>query len=280
MKHTDGRFTGTRGYSIYFQCWEPEVAPKAILLLAHGAGEHSGRYYQFAQFFTGYGYAIAALDHQGHGSSDGTPGYVHSFGDYLADLQLFHRQLTNRFAGTPMMLLGHSMGGLVAGVYLLDHQEEFVGAILSGPAIKTDLEPGKLQLWLLRVVARVLPKMGILKLNPDGVSRDPDVVRDYIKDPLVFHGKLTARMASEMFAAMNAIQAGAPGIRLPILILHGGADVMTSPDGSRYLHDTITSSDNTLHIYPGLYHEIFNEPERSEVLAQVLEWCDSRLSTR
>ena len=278
MKHTDGRFTGTGGRSIYFQYWEPEAALKAVLLLAHGAGEHSGRYYQLAQFFTGYGYAVAALDHQGHGSSDGIPGYVNSFGDYLADLKIFHYQLNERFAGTPMILLGHSMGGLIASLYLLEHQDDFVGAILSGPAIKTDLEPGKLQRWLLRMVAILLPRLGILKLDPEGVSRDPNVVRHYIEDPLVFHGKMTARMASELFSAMNAIQARATGITLPILILHGGADVMTSPDGSRYLHDTIHSSDNTLQIYPSLYHEIFNEPERAEVLAQVLDWCEGRLN--
>ena len=277
MKHTDGRFTGTGGRSIYFQYWEPEAARKAVLLLAHGAGEHSGRYYQLAQYFTGYGYAVAALDHQGHGSSDGIPGYVNSFGDYLADFEVFHRQLKNQFAGTPMILLGHSMGGLIASLYLLEHQDDFVGAVLSGPAIKTGLEPGKLQRWLLRMVSILLPRLGILKLDPDGVSRDPDVVRRYIEDPLVFHGKMTARMASELFSAMNAIQARATGITLPILILHGGADVMTSPDGSRYLHQNIRSNDSTLHIYPGLYHEIFNEPERAEVLAQVLDWCEGRL---
>jgi alpha-beta hydrolase superfamily lysophospholipase len=277
MKHTDGRFTGSGGRSIYFQYWEPEAALKAVLLLAHGAGEHSGRYYQLAQFFTGYGYAVAAFDHQGHGNSDGIPGFVNSFGEYVEDLEIFHRQTTSKFFGTPMILLGHSMGGLIACLYTLEHQAEFVGAVLSGPAIMTDLEPGKLQQWLLKIVSKLLPRLGILKLDPDGVSHDPDVVRRYIEDPLVFHGKMTARMVRELFSAMNEIQARASGIALPILILHGGADAMTSPQGSRYLHENIRSNDNTLHIYPGLYHEIFNEPERAEVLARVLEWCDAHL---
>lgn len=278
MKHSEDRFTGIGERSIYFQCWEPEVALKAVFLLAHGAGEHGGRYQQLAQFFTGYGYAVAALDHQGHGNSDGSPGYVNSFDDYLADLAIFYRQVSNRFSDVPMFLLGHSMGGLIASLYLLRQQDDFRGGILSGAAIKTDLAPGKLQLWLLRLVALLVPKLGILKLNPDGVSRDPEVVRQYIEDPLVFHGKMSARMARELFAGMEAIQAGAAGITLPLLILHGGADVLTSPEGSQFLYDHVRSTDKTLHLYPGLYHEIFNEPERTQVLAQVLDWCDARLS--
>jgi len=279
MKHSDSRFTGTHNRSIYFQCWEPEVALRAVLLLAHGAGEHSGRYRHVAQFFTGYGYAVAALDHSGHGNSDGTPGYVDTFDDYVADLALFHRQISNRFPGVPMFLVGHSMGGLIASLYLLRGQTDFVGGILSGPAITTDLAPGKLQWWLLRILAVLAPRLGILKLNPDGVSRDPVVVKEYVGDPLVFHGKMSARMVRELFAGMNAIQRAAVGISLPMLVLHGGADVMTSPEGSRFLYDHIRSSDKTLQVYPGLYHEIFNEPERAEVLARVLDWCDNHLAS-
>jgi alpha-beta hydrolase superfamily lysophospholipase len=280
MKHSDGRFTGSAGRSIYFQCWEPELAPRAVLLLAHGLGEHSGRYLTLAQYFTGHNYAVAALDHNGHGHSDGTPGHVNAFDDYLFDLEIFHRQLANRFNNVPMFLLGHSMGGLIASNYLLlvRHQREFVGAILSGPAIKTDLEPGAVQLALLRLLALLLPRVGMLKLDANGVSRDPEVVRYYMEDPLVFHGKLSARMLRELFLGMHAIQTGAASIAVPILILHGGADVMTSPEGSRFLHQHISSSDKTLRIYPGLYHEIFNEPERAEVLADVLSWCDTRLA--
>lgn len=276
MKHSDDRFTGAGGRSIYFQCWEPENAPAAVLLVAHGAGEHSARYQHLAQYFTGHNYVVGALDHNGHGYSEGIPGHVDSFEDYVHDLVIFHRQLAARFPGLPMFLLGHSMGGLIACNYLLNYQGDFVGAILSGAAIKTDLEPGRLQMALLRLCAGLLPQLGILKLNASGVSRDPAVVRDYARDPLVFHGKMSARMCRELFAGMHVIQAKAARISLPILILHGGADVMTSPEGSRFLHQQVSSSDKSLKVYPGLFHEIFNEPERNEVLGDVLHWCESR----
>ncbi len=279
MKHSDGRFTGAGERSIYFQCWEPELTPRAVLLVVHGLGEHSARYQPLALYFTGNNYAVAALDHNGHGYSEGRPGYVDAFGDYLADLSLFHRQLATRFTGVPVFLLGHSMGGLIASNYLLHHQKDFVGGILSGPAIMSDLQPGRVQMWLLRLLALLTPRLGMLKLDARGVSRDPEVVRKYVEDPLVFHGKVSARLVRELFAGMTAIQAGASTITLPMLILHGGADVLAAPAGSRFLYEHIRSGDKSLTIYPGLYHEIFNEPEHAEVFARILQWCDSQLAS-
>tara|TARA_R110002049_G_scaffold23490_1_gene82654 strand:+ start:3084 stop:3854 length:771 start_codon:yes stop_codon:yes gene_type:complete len=256
------------------------VTPVAVLLVAHGAGEHSARYRSLAQFFTGHNFVVAALDHNGHGYSEGVPGHVDSFADYLDDLSVFHRQISAQFTGVPMILLGHSMGGLIACNYLLGHQAEFAGAVLSGPAIKTDLQPGFIQMTLLRLLALLVPRLGMLKLDAAGVSRDPAVVKDYIADPLVYHGKMSARMLRELFAGMDAVQAGASRITLPMLILHGGEDAMTSLEGSRFLQDHSGSSDKTLIIYPQLYHEIFNEPERAQVLDDVLSWCGARLAAK
>ena len=129
----------------------------------------------------------------------------------------------------------------------------------------------------IRLLALLAPRLGIMQLDASGVSRDPEEVKKYLEDPLVFHGKASARMVRELFAGMATVQAGLTGITLPMLILHGGADVMTSPDGSRYLHQHIMSADKTLRVYPGLYHEILNEPERQDVLDQILSWCEKRL---
>lgn len=277
MKNRDGEFTGARTVPIYYQYWEPESAPKALLLVVHGAGEHSARYQALAAYFTAHGYVVAALDHPGHGRSGGRYGHIDRFGDFGATLEIFQRRLETDFPGLPRILVGHSMGGLISSIYLLGHQQEFVGCVLSGAAIKTDIKPGLLQMLLVRCLSALAPRVGVLQLDARGVSRDPAVVTAYVNDPLVNHGKMTARMVSELFAAMDTVQAGAKNIHLPLLIMHGAEDSMASPEGSRYLYDNVSSKDRRLEIFPGLYHEIFNEPEHEAIFDDMRQWCDARV---
>jgi alpha-beta hydrolase superfamily lysophospholipase len=244
----------------------------------HGAGEHSSRYQHLAEIFCARGYIVAGLDHTGHGKSDGKYGFVERFDDHLESLERFRARVAEEFAGLPVILLGHSMGGLISALFLLEHQAQFLACALSAPAVKTDLEPPALQIMLIRLLSKFIPGLGVLKLDAAGVSRDPSVVEDYQYDPLVFHGKMSARSVAELFAAMQRIQASAAEITLPLLLLHGGDDAMTSPSGSQFLYDNVGSEDKTLKIYPGLYHEIFNEPEREEVLGDLLDWCEKQLA--
>ncbi len=280
MNQTEGKFAGAGKLSVYYQYWTPESAAKGLLLLVHGAGEHSNRYQPLARYFTRHGYAVAALDHPGHGKSEGRYGHVDRFEDFIATLDIFQRKVVADFPQLPQILLGHSMGGLISSLYLLRNQQAFVGCVLSGPAIKTDIEPGYLQLLLIRMLSVVAPKTGVLQLDAAGVSRDPAVVAAYVGDPLVNHNKMSARMVAELFAGMQQVQAEAGRISLPILLLHGGEDVMASPEGSRFLYEHVGSTDKTLEIFPGLFHEIFNEPEREAIFAAVLEWCDRRLAAK
>lgn len=278
MKERDGQFVGARGLSLYYRYWEPEEQARAVILLVHGAGEHCSRYQHFAEYFCARGYVVAGLDHIGHGKSDGQYGFVERFDDHLESLESYRQQVAANFPELPMILLGHSMGGLISGLFLLQHQDEFVGCALSGPAIKTELQPPALQTLLIRVLSRLAPKLGVLQLDAAGVSRDQAVVDDYCADPLVFHGKMSARMVAELFAGMNKIQAEAAMIRLPLLLMHGGEDAMAAPSGSQFLYDNVSSEEKSLKIYPGLYHEIFNEPEQQAVFADLLAWCEERIS--
>lgn len=277
VKHTEGTFSGARDLSIFYQYWEPEASPKAVLLIVHGAGEHGARYTPLARYFTAQGYVVVALDHPGHGKSEGQYGHIERFQDMVDTLRIFQQRVKADFASLPQILLGHSMGGLISSLFLLQHQQEFAGCVLSGPAVKTEIEPPYLQLLLIRCLSVVTPRVGVLQLDASGVSRDPAVVADYIADPLVNHSKMTARMVSELFAAMHYIQVEAKNITLPMLLLHGGEDVMASPEGSRFMSESVGSADKSLKIYPELYHEIFNEPEREAVFADMLEWCDAHL---
>ncbi len=280
MQHREDNFKGARGAQIHYKMWLPDWDPRALIIVVHGAAEHSGRYRRFAEHFLQYGYATAALDHVGHGHSEGQRGHVDRFSDYIESLDHFVQLLRQEYPGLPLVLLGHSMGGLISTCYLLQNQQDFVGCVLSGPAIKTDLEPPWWQRLLIQFFAAVAPRMGVLQLDANGVSRDPLEVQEYLDDPLVYGGKLSARKVSELFAAMQWVQEEAANIELPMLLMHGEADTLTAPSGSQYLYDHISSTDKTLKLYPGLYHEIFNEPERMQVFNDLQAWLDARLDRR
>jgi alpha-beta hydrolase superfamily lysophospholipase len=279
MKHKEGTFTGANKGSMYYQYWKVGGTPRAVILVVHGASEHSGRYQHFAEHFVQSGYAVAAFDNIGHGRSDGARGHVRRFSDYVDTLDIFQQQVAMDFPGVPQILLGHSMGGLISTLYLLTNQQRFAGCVLSGPAIKTELEPPTLQWWLIRSLSLLLPRLGVLQLDASGVSRDPAEVERYVNDPLNYSGKLSAREVSELFKSMNYAQQNVSAISLPMLLLHGGADVMASPEGSRFLDEHIASKDKTLQIYPGLFHEIFNEPEKEQVFGDIDTWLDRLLNS-
>ena len=269
--------TGSDAATLYYQTWRPEEQPRAAIIIVHGVAEHSGRYERLAGYLVDRGYAVIALDHPGHGRSTGDPGHIDRFSDYLKCLDSVHTKVADEMSGVPQILLGHSMGGLIGTLYLLQNQDAFVGCILSGPAIKTDIEPGKFQMALIRALSRVFPKAGVLQLDASGVSRDANEVDRYVNDPLVYAGKLSARLVLELFNSMAQIQSRAAKITLPILILHGGADAMASPEGSKFLAEQVSSKNKRLEIYPGLYHEIFNEPEHDQIFEDISKWCNELL---
>ena len=260
------------GAKLVWQAWLPAEPMRAVVVLAHGYAEHFGRYAYFAAKLNAAGIGVYALDHWGHGQSDGTPGFVPAFSAFTDGVEALLELVKREHGDTPRFLVGHSMGGLIAAAHLVTHQQHYAGAILSGPAIKAAEEPSKLMIWVSRLLSRFAPKLGVLALNSDGVSRDPAVVAAYLADPLVYTGKMSARLAAEMFDAMAAVRAQAGRISLPLLLLHGEADSLTAPEGSQFLAEHVASPDRELKLYPGLFHEIFNEPERDSVIADVTGW--------
>lgn len=262
------------GAALHVTHWLPATAPKAVVLLAHGYAEHAGRYTHVAKRLTNAGYAVYAIDHWGHGRSDGTPGFVPRFSAFTDGMAELLALVEVNHGNTPRLLLGHSMGGLIATLFLIERQQAFVAAALSGPAIVAGAPPSRFTVWISRFLSRFFPRLGVLALDANGVSRDPAVVAAYLADPLVYTGKIGARLGKEFMDAMAAAQAGAPKIRLPILLQHGEADSLASAEGSQYLFDHVSSPDKTLKIYPGLFHEIYNEPERDAVLDDLIGWFD------
>ena len=277
MNHIDGTFKGARDAEIYYQAWLPEETVKAVLLVVHGLGEHCGRYANLVNHFVPLGYAVYGLDHIGHGKSEGHRVFVKRFDDFTGTLAIYYDMVKGWQAGKPIILLGHSMGGLIASHYLIDHQADFRAAVISAPAVKVSDSISRVTILLGKVLSFLLPKVGLVALDANGVSRDPDVVAAYVNDPLVHHGKVTARLASELLKAQRRVTIEAGTITLPLIVVQGGEDIIVDPDGAQMLYDKARSEDKTLNIYDGLYHEVFNEPERARVLGDVETWLAARV---
>ena len=266
------------GAALHVTHWLPAGPPKAVVLLAHGYAEHAGRYGHVAKRLTDAGYAVYAVDHWGHGRSDGTPGFVPRFSAFTDGMAELLTLVEVNHGDTPRLLLGHSMGGLISTLFLIERQSAFVAAALSGPAIVPGAPPSRFTVWISRFLSRFFPRLGVLALDANGVSRDPAVVAAYLADPLVYTGKIGARLGKEFMDSMAAAQAGAPKILLPILLQHGDKDSLAAVAGSQYLFDHVGSVDKTLKIYPGLFHEIYNEPEREAVLDDLISWFDAHIA--
>ncbi len=280
MNHREGTFKTGQGTNLFYQGWLPAGPPAAVLLIVHGLAEHSGRYGNVVNHFVPRGYAVYGIDHPGHGRSDGPRAYVERFQDFLDPLQVFLDRIRDWQPGTPIFLVGHSLGGLISAAYLLDQPDEPAGAILSAPSVKMPGSVSTPTLLAGKVLSTLLPRLGLVRLEAEGVSRDPAVVRAYCNDPLVFRGKVTARLGTELLKAMNRVLSEARKIRLPLLILQGAADRLVDPTGAQVLFDRVGSRDKTIKMYEGLYHEVFNEPEHDRVLGDVEKWLAGQLESR
>jgi len=277
MEHTEGTFKGLKNLDIYHRCWLPATTPKAILLVVHGWAEHSGRYTNLVDYFVPQGYAVYALDHRGHGKSEGHRGYVERFADYLCDLKTYFDIVRSEHSDTKIFLVGHSMGGTVATAYAIRHQDEFDGLLLSGASVTLGTSLSSALIPFARLLSLLLPKMGITVLDASAISQDQAVVDAYVNDPLVHRGKITCRFGAEMILTLRKLPSEMSKISLPILIMHGTDDKLSAVDGSRLLFESVSSEDRTLKLYDGFHHEIFNEPGRRQVMADMEAWLEARL---
>lgn len=266
---------GQRGIRLYAQRWIPESEPVGSVVISHGYAEHSDRYRGLAEALTAAGWAAFALDHRGHGRSQGRRAVTDHLAWLVADVDIVVERAR---AATPRrrpVLLGHSMGGGIAAAYALQHQAKLAALVLSGPALGMAATVPAVQRVAMKLLSALAPGLGTVALEASGVSRDPDVVSAYQADPMVFHGKVPARTAREMLRASDLVAARAGDLRLPLLVMHGGADVIVPVAGSEALERDAASGDKTLTVYEGLYHEIFNEPEREKVLADLIAWLNA-----
>ncbi|MEX1142464.1 MAG: lysophospholipase [Thermoleophilaceae bacterium] len=271
----EGRFDGSGGASVFWRAWLPDDEPEAVVAIAHGAAEHSGRYSWVAGELAARGHAVYALDHRGHGRSAGQRAFVDRLESAVADLHALCDRARASRPRAPVFLLGHSMGGLIALTCADRHQGELAGLILSAPLAV--IEAGPVARAAVRTLSRLTPRLPLHRIDATTVSRDPDVVRAYERDPLNHRGRLPARTVGELAAGVAALPERLPQLGLPILAMHGTADRLVAPAGSALVRERAGSEDCTLIAYDGLYHELLNEPERERVVADVADWIAARV---
>jgi len=264
-------FEGAGGLDLFARAWLPERAERNVLLV-HGWAEHSGRYEHAGAWLAARGCAVHAYDHRGHGRSAGPRGHARRFADLLDDLEIALARARAEAPGLPLFLVGHSMGGLVVASFVAARDPELTGAATSGAALALADVPPRFQLALLRLLARVAPRLRMARpIAPDALSRDPEVGRAYAEDPLVLRAITLGFGAAFLGAALRDPPA-AGAVRVPMLLLHGADDALCPAEGSRRFHAGLTSPGSELRVYPGLRHEILNEPEREVVLEDLLGW--------
>ena len=276
MNSLEEHFTGQEGIDLRWKAWVPDTDPRAVLVVAHGFGEHVDRYMNLVNAAVPRGFAVYGLDHRGHGKSGGVRAYIDKHDYLLDDLDQLFGRVAASYPGVPVFLIGHSMGGNIALASALRNPGRLRGLVLSGPAVTTYGVPKGLMI-LARVLARIAPKFGVRKLSSAGVSRDPAVVAAYDADPLVFHGKMPAGTGWAILRTSKEFPARLPQLTLPLLVVHGSADALVSVESGKTAHGLAGSVDKTLKIYDGLFHEVFNEPEHETVLADVLNWVEAHL---
>jgi lysophospholipase len=278
MVREQSSFLGVRNTKLFSQSWRPRTEPVGVVVIMHGLKDHSSRYGELAERLVAEGFAVHAFDLRGHGHSEGVRVDIESFDDYTTDLDTFLDRVRAVERDKPLFVFGHSMGGAIVTLHQLQKPTPIRGLLLSGAALKVDL-PG-VKVAGTKFIAAIQPDAGVFNLEIEKFSRDPKVVEACRNDPLVFQDGAPARTAKYLLGAIDTIQERMGELDAPLLVMHGGADEITPPQGSRDLVARAKSPDKTLKIYDGLYHDLVHEPEKDRVMTDIVAWVKARAKAR
>ena len=279
MSEQAGNFETRDGLKIFYRTYQA-IPERARLIIAHGLGEHSGRYGNLFDMFIPRGISIWALDHRGHGQSEGQRGHILSFDQYLFDLYDFIKLVEEKLStNEKCFLLGHSLGGLIALNYAMRFPQGLDGLIASSPGLGLAVDIPPLKRWLGNMMSNIWPGFSLSnELDASRLSHDEEVVRAYNEDPLV-HNRVSARWFTEFLSAMETAQNMAPTLAVPLLLQVSGDDHLVNAEATRSFFEKLTLNDKSLFMYDGLYHEIYNETEknRNKVLKDLATWLENHM---
>ena len=271
------RFQSESGLNIFFRSWRPAAQARAVVVIVPGFNSHSGYYQWVAEQLTAGGLAVYAVDLRGRGQSDGERFYVEKFQDYVDDAAHLIALAKMRDRGLPVFLLGHSAGGVVSCLYTLEHQTELAGLICESFAFQVPAPD--FALAVLKGLSHIAPHAHVLPLKNADFSRDPAAVDKMNADPLIAHETQPTKTVAEMVRADELLKQSFPKFSLPLLIIHGTADKATKPSGSQLFFDSAGSSDKTLKLYDGHFHDLLNDVGKEDVMADITRWIDGRVSS-
>jgi alpha-beta hydrolase superfamily lysophospholipase len=276
----ESKWQGNNRITFYIRGWEPNnKRPRALLALIHGLGEHTGRYIHVGKTLTDAGFALVGFDLRGHGRSGGARGHFPALNAVMQDIRQFFKFLVQRYPDLPHFLYGHSLGGLLSLAYALQYPAGLNGVIVTGAGLRSPLQEQKGKIAMVHVLGSLLPAITVPSgLDATTISRDADVVKKYINDPIV-HDKTSLGLGKTAIKAIEFSFAHASEFKPPLLIMHGAADKLTYPSGSEDFAKLASENnkDVTLKLWDGLFHEIHNEPEKAEVFKLMIDWLDKHL---
>lgn len=273
----EGNIESYDGLSLSTRYWIPKHAEaSSLLIIVHGIGEHIARYQHLAEFLTRQGVVMAGYDMRGHGLSEGPRAYVRRWSDYISDLKVFVENTLKNWQDLPVFYLGHSLGGLILTDFLIKYNPTVTGVILSSPALKVSEDLSPILQKLAPVLSALVPKLKTVPLDVQHISRDSSVVQHYKNDPFIYHDGVRARTGGEVLKATKRLQASISQFHYPVLLMHGTADKLTDPEGSRAFYNAISSEDKSLDLMEGWYHELMNEPGKDQILKRISSWISNR----
>ena len=274
----EASFKTADGLNIFTRSWQPDGKPRAVIVLVHGFNAHSGYMIWAAEQFAAKGLVVYALDLRGRGRSDGERFYVEKFSDYLGDVDKLVEIAREKNPGLPVYMLGHSAGGVIASSYVFEYQGKMAGLICESFALDVGL-PNAAAL-LIKGISHITPHLHLYTLKNEVFSRDPKVVAAMNSDPLIANESQPAETSAELIKAAERLKENMPRFRVPILIIHGTADKVTRHQGSQHFYDNAGSTDKTLKLYEGHYHDLLNDLGREGVMGDIQSWLDARISAQ
>lgn len=271
----ESSFEGVGGLKIFTRSWQPENAPRGVVVIVHGFNSHSGQYLWVGEQFAKNGLATYALDLRGRGRSEGERYYVEKIEDYTADVNILVRHAKTENSGLPVFMLGHSAGGVISCIYTLDHPGELAGLVCESFAY--DLPVPHIVLSFLKGLSYITPHTHVFTLKNNDFSRDPKIVEEMNNDILIKGESQPAQTGKVMIDASERLEKEFPQITLPVLIMHGTEDKATKHEGSEFFFETVGSSDKTLKLYEGHYHDMLNDLDKEIVMNDIVNWIDERI---